>query len=363
MGESLAVKGSQLAYYVSDDYWKKVDSKPIVDDSGKKTFEYSTNGSNDIYTFKYGKYLEDMELNDKINLFDYVDNTTPLVYYYRNDTSVSATPVTYFYLNFMSQKKASEFYEKVMTESKKKGTINSVMDNFMNSTGITINNNAIMMHSGNIVYKNGTLSENITLKISNEDVKPDSGLAVYAKSRSKEYMSRQLSLIADYSDAMNSPLWRLDSNSNNAMSKKGTTDHTNLFDKLIKTDALPSSNVGIGVVVISADSTFKWDSSNTEINNTGCDGGIIIAKGDVELYKDFHGLIIAGGDIKFAATGITVKADSELTANMFSEDKSSAVPIFYNKFSQYFKKIVDSTISVNKKKSEDTVQYVNWARK
>ena len=38
-----------------------------------------------------------------------------------------------------------------MTESKKKGTINSVMDNFMNSTGITINNNAIMMHSGNIV--------------------------------------------------------------------------------------------------------------------------------------------------------------------------------------------------------------------
>ena len=152
------------------------------------------------------------------------------------------------------------------------------------------------------------------------------------------------------------------------MSKKGTTDHTNLFDKLIKTDALPSSGttvkkVGNGVVVISADSTFKWDSSNTEINNTGCDGGIIIAKGDVELYKDFHGLIIAGGDIKFAATGITVKADSELTANMFSEDKSSAVPIFYNKFSQYFKKIVDSTISVNKKKSEDTVQYVNWARK
>lgn len=368
MGESLAVKGSQLAYYVSDDYWKKVDSKLIVDNPDEKTFEYSTNGSNDIYTFKYGKYLEDMELNGKINLFDYVDDTTPLVYYYRNDTSISAAPVTYFYLNFKSQKKASQFYEKVMTESKKKGTINSVMDNFMNSTGITINNNAIMMHSGNIVYKNGTLPENITLKISNEDVKPDSGLAVYAKSRSKEYMSRQLSLIADYSDAMNSPLWRLDSNSNNAMSKKGTKDATNLFAKLIKTDALTSpgttvKKVGKGVVVISADSTFKWDSGNTEINNTGCDGGIIIAEGDVELYKDFHGLIIAGGNIKFAATGITVKADSELTANMFSEDKSSAVPIFYNKFSQYFKKIVDSTISVNKKKSEDTVQYENWARK
>ena len=374
LGESLTVKGSQLAYYVGDKYWEIDNTKPTGHDVTNKClyFRYANDVGDNIYVFKYGEYMKSIGLIDdngdeKINLFDYVDFSNPLVYYYRNDTSVSPKPVTYFYLNFKSEKESSQFYSVIMNQSNKGAEIASVESRFMSdSIGIKIKDTAIMMRSGNIVYRDGAKTD-LKLKLSNEAISPDSGLAVYAKSRSKEYMSRQLALIPDYDDAMISPMWRLPSDPTSVMSKKGLSDNTNLFNKLVQMNKLPSTGVERGSIeggfVAVASGDYVWNSSEqgkTEFN--GCDHGIIIAKGDVTLERDFYGMIIAGGDIKFGVAGINAGSDTERVTKMFSKDKGSATPLFYNKLTKYFKKVVDSTISANVADNKETVTYENWKR-
>lgn len=369
-GESLTVKGSQLAYLVEKDYWAEDSSFPVGLDKLNRAiyFKYKDDESDSDkeYVFRYGEYMDSIGLTD-VDLLDYIDINSPLVYYYRNDTAVSPKPVTYFYLNFKSLDKSSEFYKVFMEKSTKKNDINFIEKRFMSDTvGIRINDSAIMMRSGNIVYKDGS-SDDIKIKLTNESISADSGLALYAKTKSKEYMSRQLSLIDDYDVALQSTMWRLASDPSSTLSKKGKSDNTNLFDMLVQRSKLPSTgternNIEGGLVAIASDD-FTWDDSersNSEYG--GCDGGIIIAKGDVTLMRDFKGLIIAGGDVKFGAAGIKAESDTELVTKMFGKDKGSASPLFYDKFTKYFRNIVDSTIGSDTSKNKDNVQYENWKR-
>lgn len=368
-GESLTVKGSQLAYLVGEDFWDENNSFPVGLDVINKAiyFKYKNDVGDKEYVFRYGEYMDSIGLSD-VNLLDYIDVNNPLVYYYRNDTAVSPKPVTYFYLNFKSNEKSSEFYKVFMEKSSKKNDINFIEKRFMSDTvGIKIKDDAIMMRSGNILYRDGSNTD-IKLKITNESVSADSGLAIYAKTRSKEYMSRQLSLIDDYDAALQSPMWRLASDPSSTFSKKGESDKTNLFDVLVQRSKLPSfgeerGNIEGGLIAV-ASGDFIWDAGEkNRAEYGGCDKGIIIAKGDVTLMRDFKGLIIAGGDIKFGAAGIKAESDTELVTKMFAKDKDSASPLFYDRFTKYFKKIVDSTISSDtSKKNKENVQYENWVR-
>lgn len=374
-GESLTMKASQIAYLVAGDYWEEVTDMPItkVDTIQKAIyFSYANDLGSKNYVFRYGDYMESMGLKN-VNLLDYIDVNNPLAYYYRYDENVKkdgkAVEVKYFYLNFKSNEKSSEFYEALMNtkDNSTKDDIISLEKRYVSNTvGIKLGS-AIIMSSGNVLYKDGT---NDTIEIkpnTTEPISKDSGLAIYARTKSKEYMSRQLSLIDDYDVALQSTMWRLASDPSSTLSKNGVSDKTNLFDMLIQRSKLPSSgeersNIEGGLIAISS-GDFTWDDSERGRSEYGgCEKGIIIAEGDVTLMRDFKGLIIAGGDITFGATGIKAEADQDLVTKMFAKDKDSASPLFYDRFTKYFKKIVDSTISSDSVKSRENVQYENWKR-
>lgn len=368
MGESLSVKGSQLAYYVPVDFITKGDAESgyvyPYRNGGVLYFQYDTEPDK-AYAFDYEAYNDYLGVAG-FNILDYVSTTTPLVYYYRNDLSVSNKPVSYYYLNFENEILAGQFYSVFTASSPNYSTIEDVNKAFMTDAGITINNgDAILCRSGNVLYKNPD-SGRTELKLANEAVVPDSLLTEYAKVKTKEYMSRQLALVEDYDEASSSNQWRLSADNTELLTKSGksdlTSEQTNLFYKLVDQSALTDTEAKVaeGGVKITT-SSYTWNSSEKgKFGNPKA--MIIVAKGDVTLETDFSGMIIAGGDIQFNASGIKVTANSEVVEKMFTEDKNAASPLFYDMFSKYFRKTVDSTIGKDKADKKKNIYYENWTK-
>lgn len=391
MGESLTVKGAQVAYYVPDDFITTKTAQsityPVVDTAdGTIRYRYSTDLTTE-YVFDYIGYVKylfgldpktatDADLAAKagsFDLMDYINPGTPLTTYYRNDKTVQANSVTYYYLNFKSETKMMEFYPWFEKTAPRYSAVKDVNAAYMGSTGISVNNGMqVYCRAGNILYRDAS-SGDMETKLSNESASISSSvLHDYARVKSREYMSRQLALSQDYekaSEAVKNGQYRLLNSSSADLSKSGTADDTNLFNVLIDESNMPASTVeqvsasGKGVIIIEPDDTetVTWNSSKQTALG-GKSKGIIIAAGDVIIEKDFSGLIIAGGDIKLSASGIKVSTDSDLLEEMFTEDKKLTTPLFFNLFSKYFRRAVNSTIGQDKDASHDTVIYEKWKK-
>lgn len=401
MGESLTVKGAQIAYYVPTDFVKTAASDPtfvypVVNKTDKTIkFCYSTDPGTEV-TFDYGAYLKylfgldpktatDAELNAKLNSsFDFTTYLagTPLTTYYRNDKTVEANSVTYYYLNFLNETKLLEFYPWFAGAGSSGATpvprYSSVKDTnaaYMGATGISLNEGMhVLGHSGHLLFKDG-VSGNMKVRLKNESVSVDSSaLRSYATVKTKEYLSRQLALSPNCDEAdqaVNNGQFRLLNNSAANLSKSGTADDTNLYDVLIDSTKMPATTVeqlngsGDGVIIIEPDatSTYVWDSSKKVSTFGGKSSGIIIAAGDVEVEDNFSGLILAGGDISLKASGIKVTSDSELLEKMFTEDKNETPPIFFDLFSKYFRKVLNASIGQDADATKDVVIYEKWKKK
>ncbi|MDO4167143.1 MAG: pilus assembly PilX N-terminal domain-containing protein [Eubacteriales bacterium] len=391
MGESLSVKGAQVAYYVPNDFVTTKTAAnityPVADTAaGTIRYRYATDLTTE-YVFDYKGYMKylfgldpktasDADLTAKagsFNILSYLDQGAPLTTYYRNDKTVQTNSVTYYYLNFMDETKMMEFYPWFENTAPRYSAVKDVNAAYMGATGISVNDGMqVYCRAGNILYRDAS-SGDVTTKISNESATIQSSvLHDYARVKSREYMSRQLALSQDYekaSEAIKNGQYRLLNSSSANLSKAGTVDDTNLFNVLINTADLPASTVeqvsasGNGVIIIEPDAsaTYTWNSSKQTALG-GKNKGIIIAAGDVEIEKDFSGLIIAGGDIKLSASGIKVSSDSELLEEMFTEDKKLATPLFFNLFSQYFRRAVNSAIGQDKDAGADTVIYEKWKK-
>lgn len=403
LGESLTVKSSQLAYYVPAEFVVRAatlgvtdydsiddfagDYQTVTDADGvtKDWYFFRINDAteNEIYAFDYAGYTEYLDIEDtqyqnvmkdnghklftdensvektSFDIMDYVA-TQAVQIYHRRDSQVQV--VDYFYLKFKDTKLASIFYQ-IFHQCSPQQTIYSEVDKaYLSAAGVTLNNGAeILLTSGNILYGNAN-DTSLSVKIQNTSAKADSPLAEYAKNKSKEYMSRQMALIRDYSDALSSSKWRLSDNNNDNLSKCGKKDTTNLFDKLVDRDALSELSgemtvtSGIGKYIIS-----KNDVAWNNVGGTGVESGIIITEGDVEIHTNFNGLIIAGGDVKFIGNNITVSSNAKLVEEMFEYDKSNG-QMFYNLLSKYFRKSVDATIGDTSAATANNVNYENWTR-
>ncbi len=145
LGESLAVKSSQLSYFVAavkdgstDGFVKRVQDLPAnnsvtLDDGqavpgfGKYSLDakdsipcFVFNANNEEYLFDYEAYENRIGIPKKngAKQFDIkalitsgaISKTTPLKLYSRYDPNVSADTIKYFYLNFDDSKAASNFF-------------------------------------------------------------------------------------------------------------------------------------------------------------------------------------------------------------------------------------------------------------
>lgn len=398
MGESLSAKGAQIAYYVPSDFvtiqtgvttaWD-----PSIDHNDTAQMKYTYRDPADStteYIFNYGGYLKylygldpntatDAELNAKMGttfkLWDYLDAGLPLETYYRHNTAVEANAVTYFYLNFKNEVKMMEFYPQFKDEIPRYSTVKDTNAAYMGSTGIKINNGAgVFCLSGNVLYKDSASASDLSVKLGNESALLDSeALQTYAREKTQEYMSRQMALVDNYelaSQTVAAGQYRL-FNTDVNLSKAGTTDKTNLYNVLIDATKMAAktslekrvNDSGTGVIVIEprAGEEFVWnDSAQTSLG--GLNKGIIIAAGNVKVMKDFSGLIIAGGDITLGSNNVKVSSDNKLLENMFTEDKDLATPFFYNLFSKYFQKVVNSAIGQEDDATQDVVFYERWKK-
>lgn len=398
MGESLSVKGSQIAYYVPTDFVTSVEAttawNPSVnhDDTSKREYTFrSSDNPNTEYTFKYGSYLKylygldpntatDAELDAKMGnafkLWDYLNAAEPLVTYYRHNTAVDANAVSYFYLNFKSDVERMKFYPQFQQIIPRYSTVKDTNAAYMGSTGISIDENTKVYNAaGNVLYRDPSSTGDVKIKLANESNVADSlALQRYATSKTQEYMSMQLALVEAYSvaqKAVQTGQYRLLDAKNSNLSKEGTKDKTNLYNVLIdadqmaaKTDLFEDTNKSkTGAIIIEprANKEYVWNSAaQSKVN--GLNTGIIIAAGDVKVQKDFSGLIIAGGDITLASTNVKVSANNVKLEEMFTEDKAMDKPLFYNLFSKYFQKVVNAAIGQEDDETQEVVFYERWKK-
>lgn len=409
MGDSLTVKSSQLAYYVPSEYVKLASSLGAGNytvpaslpgegevDWNEETRDwlfFSVNG--DIYAFDYESYNEYVMPDDtayqqalgkvtgssiignqnSFDVRDYIDTAgEPLKLYYRHDTTVSSEPVKYFYLNFdqsTSTKKASIFYAVFHDSSPQQtGVYDELDDAYLSGNGIQIDDSSdcIMLNSGNILYSNPSKNR-LQVKLQNTDPVTDAILSKYAQAYSKEYMSRQLALIKDYSDANSSPLWRLTDSSDNDLSKSGKNGGkkvSNLFTKLVDESKLSDQPVqvvnaegeDVAICVTTQDVSWPLTAPYNSVQN-----GLIITSGNVKVNGNFKGLILSGGDVEIGSgAGVNISASKKLMEAVVKLDKESVNPMFYELLSQYFRKSVDATIGSSDTTDVDNVNFENWKK-
>ena len=356
-GESLTVKSSQLAYYVPKDFWKLIGSSGTTFSS--PVVFTPIEGSTEQYEFDsegYNKYVNVLGFN----VMDYVDPVEPLAYYYRNDTSVKDEDLTYFYLNLRDDK-LKDFYNIYSSASPQYSTLKDVNKKYMSNIGIRLDDNAAILTAGNILSKDtATGQEKFTLGHSS----PDAGSNLYNSkivATTKEYMSLQMSLVSDYSKAFTSSQYRLSDSELDEYTKAGitgtATERTNLFDVLVDRSAVVDyenkssidSNLPASSIVVVKNGDYIWNGSET--------GGIIIATGEVELRKNFKGLILSGKDIRFAGA-TQVDADGERVEEILAADQT-----VYNMLSKYFRKTMASTIARgDDSENDEGVFYENWKK-
>lgn len=415
LGESLTVKSSQLAYYVPDEYVKPVSSlgagnytEPsslpgygvVTSGSGpaRSWLFFDVNGT--TYAFDFGAYnvfvMPDdagyqaalqgisgssvIAHQDAFDVRDYIDmKSTPLKVYYRHDTRVDSDLIEYFYLNFdtsdgagnATSRKSSIFYAVFHSASPQQtGVYDAVDERYLSGNGVLINESSdcILLNSGNILYSKPGQNR-LQVKLQNTDPVTDTVLSEYAKAYSKEYMSRQLALIKDYSDANSSPLWRLPDVKNNDLSKSGRNNGvkvSNLFTKLVDESKLTDKPVeivtaeGENVAVVVTTKNVTWP---LPAPNDGVKYGLIITSGDVTVNGDFNGLILSGGDVNVGSgAGENINSSKKLMEAVVKLDKESVTPMFYDLLSQYFRKSVDATIGTADATDTNNVSFENWTK-
>lgn len=423
LGESLAVKSSQLSYFVAavkdgstDGFVKRVQDLPAnnsvtLDDGqavpgfGKYSLDakdsipcFVFNANNEEYLFDYEAYENRIGIPKKngAKQFDIkalitsgaISKTTPLKLYSRYDPNVSANTIKYFYLNFDDSKAASNFFNLFYENSSQQTIYDVVNKTYVDAVGIQLpsfgSKAGYLLSSGNIMYsdendKDVNGKAKIKLKIDNGGQIPSSSFKTFAEQNSKLYMSKQLALVDDYDDATNSPKWRLydDSDSNrgdDTLLKSGSADGTNLFAKLVDASQIKTTQIGrysitkddgsngvCGYIVSNGD--VKWPEDYTAKGYNQDDPCFILAKGSVTINSNkFNGLIIAGDDVEFA-TNTTVSSDSESIEKVFEQDKNSGSPAFFNAMKEYFRKSVSSSIGTKEDQDKvNNVSFENWKK-
>jgi hypothetical protein len=315
--------------------------------------------------------------------------------YYRHDSADKdgIYDVCYFYLNFANsndgRKASRNFYDVFFKKSTQQQFYDEINKSYLDGYGIQLSDNAdVILSSGNLMYGSSVDTDGVKVKMENDSIDPTANFIDYATTKSKTYMSLQMALIENYSDALTSSKWRLyddyDSNSDGKLTKSGKSDGTNLFDVLVDRASLPTtpkvgsyevdSDSGTTVkcayiVSGSSSNSIEWPKSYTTATGLGSatdtEYAIIVAAGDVHIKNaDFRGMIISGGDVYIDTTGRKVSSDETVISNAFEADKNGD-QAFYNVLSKYFRKSVDATISGSSATSggaEANVTYENWTK-
>lgn len=351
MGESIAARTNQLAYYVPERYVKV--------ESGESTL-LKWNDAQKVrigekeYPIGESDYAASIHV-DPVKLDGWLNHANPIVpYYYTNGVN--------YYLNFKSQQDANEFYAAYYAgnTSKAGGLAGTYLDK--DALIIDEHNKMIMTLSGDIMYrtKPEEMFQEKEVTIEPDNWKDSAGLLWdYCSKLAVSYKSLELGL-KDFGQSVTPDQVRFSVTDENGHEKIDKSIDP-LFDKLIDRSALQEEiakhkNPGDAgfTVYHPADDVYLIDNTGVYDLPTSITKGIVVATGSVKVSGNFEGLIISGGKVTFDAN-VQVKGNKLLVSNLFKEDQSRKAPLF----SKFFRDC-SGTAASNISGQLDLDSYINY---
>ncbi len=323
MGESLAVRSDQMAYYVP--------GKFVDDTSQFLVTEYE----------EYVGFKNFEGVNEEDTLSDYLVTDAPVTPYYLTGGQ------KYYYLNFINEEKANKFYENYYNLHKEE--VDRSGARYLSDAGIQINKNAIFWLSGKILHKDKGTKE-LSIKITDADPTeiPIELLKSYALSKAREYRSRQL-VLEKSAAQFGGATARLENKKENP-----------LFERLIDVNKLDALHGGRVSYAINSDKENVWIADCDVVWEEDGGKGIIVSSGDVTLKKSFEGLIIAAGDINLVGDngdGITLKDGQLYVKGLFNRDTEGSFSDYFLDFSKNDSGSGSESVNYN-----DYIYYENWRK-
>lgn len=351
MGESIAARTNQLAYYVSDKYVKTENGEGVVlkwNDAQNVTI-----GEKE-YPIGESDYAASIHV-DPVKLDGWLDNANPIVpYYYTNGVN--------YYLNFKSQQDANEFYAAYYAGNT--GKAGGLAGTYLDKDALIIDehNKMIMTLSGDIMYrtKPEEMFQEKAVTIEPDNWKDSAGLLWdYCSKLAVSYKSLELGL-KDSGQSVTPDQVRFSVTDEKGHEKIDKSIDP-LFDKLIDRSALQEEiakhkNPGdteYSVYQPLAD-VYLIDNAKGYNLPTSITKGIVVATGSVKVSGNFEGLIISGGKVTFDAN-VQVKGNKLLVSNLFKEDQSRQAPLF----SKFFRDC-SGTAASNISGQLDLDSYINY---
>lgn len=351
MGESIAARTNQLAYYVPERYVKV--------ESGESTL-LKWNDAQKVrigekeYPIGESDYAASIHV-DPVKLDGWLNHANPIVPYYYIDG-------VNYYLNFKSQQDANEFYAAYYAGNTGKagGLAGTYLDK--NALIIDEHNKMIMTLSGDIMYrtKPEEMFQEKEVTIEPDNWKDSAGLLWdYCSKLAVSYKSLELGL-KDFGQSVTPDQVRFSVTDENGHEKIDKSIDP-LFDKLIDRSALQEEiakhkNPGDAgfTVYHPADDVYLIDNTGVYDLPTSITKGIVVATGSVKVSGNFEGLIISGGKVTFDAN-VQVKGNKLLVSNLFKEDQSRKAPLF----SKFFRDC-SGTAASNISGQLDLDSYINY---
>lgn len=351
MGESIAARTNQLAYYVPERYVKTENGEGVVlkwNDAQNVTI-----GEKE-YPIGESDYAASIHV-DPVKLDGWLNNANPIVpYYYTNGVN--------YYLNFKSQQDANEFYAAYYAGNT--GKAGGLAGTYLDKDALIIdeNNKMIMTLSGDIMYrtKPEEMFQEKAVTIEPDNWKDSAGLLWdYCSKLAVSYKSLELGL-KDSGQSVTSDQVRFSVTDENGHEKIDKSIDP-LFDKLIDRSALQEEiakhknpgDTGYAVYKPAAD-VYLIDNTGVYDLPTSITKGIVVATGSVKVSGNFEGLIISGGKVTFDAN-VQVKGNKLLVSNLFKEDQSRQDPLF----SKFFRDC-SGTAASNISGQLDLDSYINY---
>lgn len=337
-GESLGVKGNQLAYLVPKEYlW--CSSNPVSSGVYEKRPETEVDFSN--------------QSEAGINISDYADGFTKIFY-----QAVGNTKLVYYYINFKSEEKANEYLQKyyeINNPSNGTGIIDSRIGSYAKSIKLNSSLQSILS-AGNIFTFNKDTGKSSLIS---NTVKTDSMNGSYAN-----MLQIKDALISQY-DAVRTTL--------NEHADSEAYDTTSVFNTLIKkeqilSDSLSEPQIKRGKQIVSGDYVVTVIHNEGgvpyevktagDLPNGGLKG-IVIATGSVNVRNNFEGLILSG-DVITLGSGVKVTASAGLVDRILSLNQDSVNKYFRNLPSPATQE--DTAVSISQIQVPDLIYYDNWVK-
>lgn len=362
MGESLAVRTNQLAYYVPSKYLD------LPYDSSESATKFTEDGIKD--------YERDIKINSEKNdnsegkpLSYYLDEYRQVVPYYYVDEAIGYDkPFVNYYLNFKSEQMANEFFAAYYNANKT--SVNARGSVYATENALIVNEKKVVTLGGNILYRENAkdeLQQKTAVSLDTTDWDKDGAYFTNSASLAMKYKALQLGLTTTHKDASAENV-RISLNNDKDAQEDKTSN--SLFESIVDKNKLKElvDTKGSSGVLVSKDEIISGtlqhkvvvlvDNKEKSVYNIPSEytQGIVVATGDVYISGSFRGLVLSGGTINFASNA-TVNADEKLVSGLFRDDLKDT--LFINVINE------ETYLNLNMLggvKITDYISYENWKK-